>query len=305
MKHFSIMFGTLVTLITLTVALGWKFNIPSLTNWHDAWVTQKAATCVAFAFQITSYWFFVFAKNMRRDSAIIGMAILTMSVLCAALLSDNPMGADTDRAVLSNRPGEPSLGTFFTFTVICAVSILSISNYKNRKIVCIGLLGAVMGAMFLVAVGFITHDPLLMFYVPGYSAAISAPTGVSFVALSCAWMYIIKEPNSEYSKFDVLPIMRPGLLLGAASSMFIISLLNNLRIVNHRYIKDLSYQEYVNQRTTEEKNRDEYRGNFLKTLDIQAHFIEEASKGEIEAEQYVKAIMDFLDSNKLDEQNME
>jgi len=193
-----ILSGLFVFLVGSVVLLGWILDVPVLTSLHPEWVTMKAATAVCFCLS-GAMMVFAAAKSVFWNlQAVLCSAgvVWCMTLMAVDALFGLDIGMtglfieEAPGAVLSVRPGEPSLATVLCFVVFALGGIFYLTGeHVLQRAFCSAPL--LLGAMALV--GYFLSEDRALFYLPGVSTGMALTTAALFTLMGAVGMVSRRE----------------------------------------------------------------------------------------------------------------
>lgn len=196
--------GVLAVLAS-TVLVAWGLDIDSIKSIHPNFVTMKALTAQSFAIASAMFYFLSYTNGpkqiARREglaAACAGWLFLSISFSLAAyqighdLLLPTAL-SDATTAVMTVRPGMPSLGTVFGFVLVSIYGYLAVARTEARIRKNIPLVLHTMCGLAIL--GYIIGNPALYSYNPDASTAMALHTAIYFSI--CA---ILMQLDSHWRK---------------------------------------------------------------------------------------------------------
>lgn len=185
--------GVVISVSGALVMADWVLNIGILKNTNPAWVSMAFSTAFSFVFGGIVLYYSAQIQRKHHELAVLIIPIASMVVLLlmATLLASSIIGInmgieemivrDPQPADGGYTPGQPSIATMLNFILIATGGTLTTMNIGALDKVMAGL-GAIVGIVGLTAiVGYISHQPMLSFSVPGNSNAMALHTAILFV----------------------------------------------------------------------------------------------------------------------------
>lgn len=184
-----------VSLTSITVIVGWIFDILFLKSISSNWVSMKFDTAVCFLLSGITLYFIARAREGEFDKAQVVLSItsliiiLLMGILFFSALLEIHTGIEelfVKEASLSAKtlfPGRPSVPTMLDFILIASAGILTVLNpgKVQIKLKVIGYAVGIIGA--LAVMGYIINVPLLYYFIPNVNTAMACHTAILFVLL--------------------------------------------------------------------------------------------------------------------------
>lgn len=208
MKYLVSTLSWVVILVSVTVMIGWFFEIDSFTRIVPGFVTMKFSTALSF-FLSGLVLFFTNAREKHASdwadivlpSATFIILILMGTTLLSVLLGfrsgiENLFVQESADAILTTVPGRPSLGTMVAFLLISFLGIWAMSPWHSRRYIylCFGTTIVLLGAIALI--GYSTANPLLYFVISDLSTAMAVHTAVLFVLLGVGYGILFSDLRS-------------------------------------------------------------------------------------------------------------
>jgi signal transduction histidine kinase len=195
-----------VMVVGVLVMLGWILNVPVLETMLPNSVTMKFNTALSFVFGGLSLFFI--ARTVEGKQGISQIALpasdLIISLTILGILGsiflnvnigiENIFVQESGTAAQSSAPGRPSMATMFNFVLIIIVGILASYDYSKTRSASKWMGVAILAVGCTSVIGYITNQPSLYFYIPGYSTAMAPHTSILFVMLGTGmWLLARKQ----------------------------------------------------------------------------------------------------------------
>jgi len=222
-----IIISLFTVLIGLLVTIAWIFDIPVLKSIIPNAVTIKFSTAISFVFSGVILYF---VSNHCAGKIGMGqiaipisgfVVFLFMATLLTTSIAGVPSGVEQlfvqepPNAVKTQIPGMPSIPVAISFLLIVVVGIVSLNKpNKLRPISTIGYITMAIGGVSLV--GHVTSQPILYYYVDGFSTGMAIHTSILFALIGFA-LSMLKTP--EKITYSTVKIQTKLITLFLASSI--------------------------------------------------------------------------------------
>lgn len=179
-----------VAAVGAIVVFGWFAGVDVLLSLAPDWVSMKFQT--AASFMLSGVLVFIIRGNGvgPKSQYLGGACAMALILISTVFLWGAVFGVPTieavfvqesaERAILSARPGQPSIGTMAAFALIAASGVIWIFE-RRRPIRFLMMAVAMLGAIGVL--GYAFSEPALYYYAPGISTAMAFHTAACFLAL--------------------------------------------------------------------------------------------------------------------------
>ncbi len=197
----------IVSVIGVSVVIGWLFDFPALRNIYPGWVSMKFST--AFSFMLAGTMVYCVGRIARGDRAwaqvLLPVLVLMILLPMAALLTANVLGIDIavadmivqegDSAVKTVSPGRPSFMTMVSFILIAQVGLVAMFVPQGKPTLwrLAGTALLVIGVIALL--GYLLDAPALYYYRANFSTAMAAHTAMLFILLGASLWLTAQEAD--------------------------------------------------------------------------------------------------------------
>ncbi len=199
------MISVLITIIAITatvVMVGWVFNFDVLTRVHPSFPTMKFSTAFSFVLSAIILGMGLVREKARADIVEVflpGVTLLLLLLMGTSFISAvldfrsgiEYFGVSQYRETLVQvEVGKPSYGTMVGFLIVGSLGVVSVGNWRHRKIVYM-LFGSVVVALGVMAlVGYSLSLPYLYFSLPDLRYGMAIHTSVLFVLLGLGYVLL-------------------------------------------------------------------------------------------------------------------
>ena len=208
MKKYLVRILAVIVLITsIAVMTGWVLDIAALKSILPQWVTMKFSTALSFFFG--GVILYSLDKSFRDEAGfsevLLPISSLIILLLMISLLASVLFGISTgiedlfvkeaQGAVATAAPGQPSIGTMFSFILIALTGITVMTKspriYLYTSIS--GWLVVTMGALALL--GYMLGIPVLYYAIEGMSSAMAVHTAILFLLIGIGLVLLGKTES--------------------------------------------------------------------------------------------------------------
>ena len=201
----------IVTMVTGgVVMIGWIFDIDTLKSILPIWVTMKFTT--ALNFLLSGLVLYSLAVLDASESAVaqilLQIASLMIVLLMGTLLVSTFLGIrsgvedlfvkETESAIKTTTPGQPSVGTMVNFLLIVSAGLYKMFNPQKNATQLLMNLGRIIVVVGGAAImGYIVGVPVLYYTLQGYSSAMAFHTALLFILLGVGMTLFKRREQSH------------------------------------------------------------------------------------------------------------
>lgn len=167
----------IVLLISLSVLVGWLFDIALLTKVHPSFVSMKLSTAICF-------FLCSLPQAIKKTSLKPYCGFLIIIIMYQVISSYTGLGDFTvidffiDNSASTIKPGLPSIATILCFLIIALNYISNFNQKYERNSFKFGLVLAITSV-----IGYVSNTAWLYFYIEGISTGMAIHTTFCFLLL--------------------------------------------------------------------------------------------------------------------------